>query len=318
MYNPNVIGGRLFVQGLTYNDDRVIEKWVVGRGITTVADNMRHFRYTNNTQTPVANQYINTIYVSKGFYINGMPFEVGGVYRHHQDVAFSYLADFLDNFHVAIGQENTVPSEENIFRATVGENKTSVIGQDGEIFWQSLHLHFKHQLLDEWKTEKMPNLSYKLTMRLPLTEQTFDIFGFSASIAMSKIFGDRFYVIASANMSYQDMNRQHFNSTDPLLVINRFHGDIFVGVTVDFAKIGGWYITLGHRISSRRIYYIHKNRDEKIREIKGAQIEYIKLSYLHNKQNLEFNFSIQEDLIFSFAVTEPDFLLHGSVIIYGF
>ena len=128
LYNPNVVGGRLFIQSLSYNDDRVIPEWVMGQAISTVADNTRNFFYPNNPNPPVANQYINSIYVSKGFYVEGLAFEVGGIYRHHQDVAFSYLSGFLDYFHLEINQPSNVPAPEHRFQATVGKTALPSLG----------------------------------------------------------------------------------------------------------------------------------------------------------------------------------------------
>ena len=178
-----------------------------------------------------------------------------------------------------------------------------------------MHVYFKHQLLDEWRKDSFPNLTYKVTLRPPLTEHSFDVPGISLSVAMSKVFGERWYLLASGSLAYQNLKREHFNSQDRRLVIQPWSGDLFLGLTIDIAKLGGWHVTLGHRFSSRRIYYLRDNPADKI---KGAQIEYLQLSYLHNKKNWEFNLNIQEDLFFPFFVTEPDFLFHGSVLIYGF
>ena len=318
IYNPDPVGGRLFVQPLSFHEDVVVEDWFFGESVITSSSYSRFFFSDARSNAPASSQVINSIYVSKGININGFRFEFGGIYRIHQDIRESNLSRFLDSLHRAINQSSNIAPEAHRFQTSAGRDGVSLIGPNGEWFMETLQVYTKYQLLYDEPGKHTPNLSLKLTLRLPVTTNSFDTLGVALSMGMSKRIGQGHKFLFAGDICYQGIDRSSFQTRDPDLMVRQWYAEIFAGFSLELGKPGGWYMTLGHRYSSRKVYY-RRHPDTQIdNRQQASHIEYLKIAYSSRGKKWEFYLMAQEDLFLPFRALEPDFLINGGVVFHDF
>lgn len=311
LYNPNPIGGRLYLQPIGPHEDRVVEGLVISVSYLTSSEFNRKFhdsakfrgKWPHDEAINDSLLYMNSrmlqIRVSHGFKIRGFKFEAGAIVRTFQDTSESEMKVFLAEFHDVIGSPN--PSPDQPYNGTVGKGRTVVIGPDGQIYMTTAELYAKVQLLDNSEKEYIPNLSLKFSVKVPISGLAYDTWGVGISAGVSQKITDWLTFIAAGSVSYQDLSSDVFGGDNNLLV-RRWVYDLFGGVVIDpFAK-GGFYMTLGLRYSSVRMTY-GSNPDSS----HETYVAVVSLNYLSPHRDWEVRVFFSEEIPGLEGGLEPDF-----------
>lgn len=301
MYNSNALAGRLYLQPVGPHEDQVSPDFNLDLSLSIAAEYRPNFNDTAKSYDPMRyNTNLLTVRTSKGFNLNTLDFEVGGVWRLVQDKDNSFLAEFLRWFHRIIGSKGHIPN--NVpYGAVIGNGNASVIGSDGNIYLLSPELYAKFQILEEQEKNNIPNLSLKLSCRVPISNDNFDTWGFGLSTGISKGFAENFRYKAAIALVYQDLYSNDFDATD--LGVNRFAYDLFGGIGYDFGNPGGFYSDLGLRYSNERIVYTD-NSDSAT----PAVVVHGAINYLSKDKSWEIFSGFSEEITAISRALEPDFI----------
>ena len=247
-FNPNPIGGRLVHQPLAVSPypDRVAPGTRVGLEFTESAEYNNSFQSAawDNPALKVNTNYI-TANLSHGFEQNGVPLEVGAVVRGFQDNNTNALSKLLKTFHEGIhrGVAN-IPPPGTPLAGAVGNNHTSVIGKDGQIYMVTVDPYIKGQLLKEIPGTVQPNLAITLSARVPTSTRSFDTTGVGLTAAASKHLTEKVIANMAVSVSHQFLNHDDFNASSNLKV-SPIQATGFIGVTHDVGEPGGFYYSVG-------------------------------------------------------------------------
>ncbi len=312
MYNPNPIGGRLYLQAIGLRDDQVTEEFAVDLTYQLAAENGRSNTLNDGQYTNVSNESVYTLTLSKGFILNGMRIEAGTIIRAHQDHKETPLSVFLAKFHKTIGQDYLIPGDDQ-FDGAIGENKTVVIGKDGQFFITNAELYAKMQLLQE-NHEFKPNLAIKFTLKMPTTGLSFDNWAGAITLGASKQLGKKVIFQTAVAVSYQGMTPEDLNSHNGRLQVNSLIYDIYTGIVWDFGDKNGFYVSLGNRLTKAKMQYKTSNNPEDSNLLYDSNIIQFKVGYVGKDGKWEWYLSAQEDIYNPFKQLEPDFSLSTGVL----
>jgi len=311
-HNPNPIAGRLYLQPIGAHDDQVVDGLHVDVSVNSYSEYNRRFhdgRYgpgeVDPTQGVPAPDLLfmngNTfqVTISQGFKIRGFKVEAGAIVRSYLERENSEMQVFLAAFHsVGDNSPGHIPPPGQSWNGTLGGQQTVVIGKDGQIYLTTAELYAKLQLLEE--KEWIPNLSIKLSARIPLSGLPFDSWGAGVSVGLSKKIFDWLTFIGAASVQYQDLNQGSFNASN--LSVHPWTYDLFGGFVVDPGAPGGFYLTMGFRYSSVRIEY-SSNPDS----ADPSYILHASLNY-QLQSGWELYFFCSEEIPQWDAALEPDFI----------
>jgi len=312
VYNPNPVSGRLYLQPIGTHEDQILYGINAEIGLGSSTDYNIYFSETPDVvnERLTVNSNILTVKFSSGFHALGQALEFGTIVRSHQDQRETYISNFVKNYHEVMDFGN-IPPDGQLYGA-IGENKTGIIGDSGDIFLTTFQFYAKVQVLkDNGLDSFVPNLSFKTSFRLPASDYEFDGNGVSLSTGISKEISPQFVVFFAAGLIHQNTSKNDFNATN-IRVKKRVY-DMFTGFIWDIGKRGAWYISPGLRISSERISYI-KNPDS----ADDSFCTHIGLSYrkvLRNGSIMEFFFNFNEDLPGLGYGLEPDVRVQSGLTI---
>lgn len=312
-YNPNPIGGRLFVQPMDGHDDQVVMGLSGNVSLTTASEFNRSFHDGSSGSGPVprdvvnpdlllVNSYIVEVQLGYGFRIKGYKVEAGALIRTHIDTEESEMSIFLAEVHRGVfPSPNHIPADDQPYNGTVGEKRTVVIAKNGQVFITTAQLYAKIQLLEEERLSWIPNLSFKWSVRVPTSSHPFDRFGTSITFGLSKHLTDWIVFLASASISFQDLEARHFDATN--LKVYQFYYDLFAGLVVDLGDPGGFYAVGGFRFSSLRMRY-----ENEPTSATTSSVVHLSFNYLSASGNWELYFYLSEEIPGVSYSLEPDFL----------
>lgn len=313
IYNPNPVVGRLYLQPIGTHEDQSFSGFLAEVGLGSSVDYNIYF--TENPERVderlTVNSNILSVKVSNGFSTFGHTLETGGILRSHQDVRTTFMSTSIKNYHEFMNFGNIPPKGQ--YYGGIGENQTGIIAENsGDIFLTTLQLYAKIQVLeDKGIGSYVPNLSFKTSIRLPLSEYGYDRNGISLSTGISKEVYTQFILFFAAGLIYQDISPDDFNATN--IEVKKRAYDVFSGFIWDAGQKGAWYVSSGLRVSSERIYYT-KNPDS----ADTAYCTHWGLFYRKTLQNgnmIEFFFNCNEDLPGLGYGLEPDFRVQSGVTI---
>ena len=294
LYNPNALAGRLYLQPLDVHDDVVVKGWSFSFELGSAVDYNVYFKESEGDDELTVNYNTYSFALSKDISLASRDIELGAVLRIHQDKKSTLLSSLVRNFHDAFPSDGfgEVPPEDQYF-GEIGDNNTEIIADSGNVFLSTLQLSGKYQLLeDAGLGTYQPNLTLKLSTRIPLSGKDFDTFGVALSAGLSKEVFNQFFLIGSGGVAYQDLEQSDFNATN--LNVDDIAIDCFVGSIWDFGEKENWYAQLGTRWSSERISY-SENPDS----AESGWIILFGLNYrtlLNNGDLVGFYFNCSEDL----------------------
>ena len=302
LYNSNAVAGRLYLQPIGPYEDQVLQDLHMDLSLSVAAGYRPYFNDAADSYDPMRyNTNLLTMRASKGFIIDSREIEVGGILRIVQDNDSSFLSDFLRWFHRVIGSKGHIPDDVP-YGAVVGNGHASLVGGSGNVYLLAPEFYTKIQILAEQKKNKLPNLSLKLSCRIPVSSDDFDTWGFGLSMGATKQFARKFRYKAAMALVYQDLSATDFNATD--LDVASFAYDFFGGIGYDFGKKGGFYSDLGLRYSNERVAY-KDNPDSAT----AAVVVHGGINYLSENRNWEIFTSLGEEITGISHALEPDFIL---------
>lgn len=312
LYNPNPVAGRLYLQPIGTNEDRVVSGTQIELGLGSSVDYNIYFTEkpgdANNRLT--VNSNIFTLKLSRDFSMGTLPVEIGGIARSHQDKRETLLANMIKNYHEFMSFGNIPP--EGRFYGTIGDDGARVIGDSGEFFLTTFQIYAKMQLLQEGGVSSPePNWSVKLSFRVPASDYAFDTNGISVSTGVSKTVFPQFMLAGALGVIYQDLSQDDFHTTS--IRVEKWAYDAFLGCIWDMGKEGGWYFSSGLRISSERISYIKNSTSAEISYCTHWRLSYRKK--MPSGQYWEFFMNCNEDLPGLGHGLEPDFRLQLGVAV---
>ncbi|GAB6097248.1 hypothetical protein JCM14469_35020 [Desulfatiferula olefinivorans] len=256
LYNPNAVGGRLFLQPLGIHDDRVREGADISVSFGSATDYNVFFIERDGDPELTVNTNIWTLSASTGLSVGETVLELGGVFRAHQDMRETWGSNFVKNYHEFFSEGfGRVPPDGQYYGA-VGNNHMPVIGKSREWFLNTLQLYAKHQLFRE--TDGPVDMAVKLSVRVPLSGKSFDTWGLGLSTGLSRQIAPGFRLIGSAGLVWQDLSEESFDADN--LDVTAWAADVFGGLLWDMGRSGGWYAQAGVRWASRRVAY-ERNSD---------------------------------------------------------
>ena len=304
-YNYDPVGGRLFLQPLGMNDDRV----VMGPAITMILGETSTYSpnfkdMANSNPALKSNAHIMNLQLSHGFRLKGYKLEVGGIIRNYQDEDQSNLSVFIAKVHEAVG--SSPGAELAPYSGAVGENHTVVIGDDGSFFVSSADLYLKLQLLEEKPEGWLPNLAVKFIVRAPLSNQEFNKFGEGLAVGLSKHLTNRLIFVSSVAIAHQQVEGKDFDSEN--LIIEPWMYDVFGGLVYDLKSPGFWTVSGGLKRSSRNIYYQNNPASAE-----PANIMLFSVNYQTRLKEWSYSFQFSEDVANPRRAVEPDFTLEMTV-----
>ncbi len=255
LYNPNALAGRLYLQPLDVHDDVVVRGWSFAFELGSAVDYNSYFKEKDGDEELTVNYNTFSFALSKDITLASRNIEFGAILRLHQDKESTVLADLVKKFHNAFPSDGfgEVPPDGQYY-GKVGNNNTEVIADSGDIFMGTLQLSGKYQLWEDGGLESYrPNLTFKLSTRIPLSGKSFDTLGIALSAGTSKEVFEQIYFIGSAGLVYQDLDQSDFDADN--LDVDDIAVDCFIGSIWDFGARENWYAQLGMRWSSERIAY---------------------------------------------------------------
>lgn len=324
VYNANPVGGRLYLQPIGAHEDQVIEGLQIQVTQATSAEYNRYFHEhprvskwfntshlgPNDTLVRI-NTYALQVKISGGYRVNGVKLENGAIFRtsidQHSD---NFLSVFLMEFHKAVHAPVMIPHPNQPWSGSVGPNKTLVIGKDGRIFITSAELYAKIQLLEHGSLQPLPNLSTKFSVRVPLDSTRFNQFGMALSVGLSNEISPWLSYLVAGSLTFQDLGRGDFNADDNLSV-NRWAADLFAGLVLDPEERGGFYATLGVRLSTPRARYRSHSRSNQLSKVLCGS-----LNYRSSDGSWEVIAFVQEEIPFTGAALEADLVVGLSFAVY--
>ncbi|MCK5069719.1 MAG: hypothetical protein KAR01_04225 [Desulfocapsa sp.] len=255
LYNPNALAGRLYLQPLDVHDDTVSKGWRVALSTGSATDYNIYFKEAAEDEEWTVNSNIFSLALAKGISVSSKTVELGAVLRVSQDKKSTLLASLTDSYHGMFSSDGfgqTPPDDQ--YYGEVGNNNTPVIADSGDIFICTLQLSAKYQLWkDEGLNTSQPNVTLKVSSRIPLSGNDFDKPGIALSAGLSKEVWRQFYLLGAAGVIYQDLSQEDFNADN--LDVEKIAFDGFVGSIWDPGKKNDVYFQLGTRWSSKRISY---------------------------------------------------------------
>ena len=305
LYNPNALAGRLYLQPLDVHDDVVVKGWSFGFELGTAADYNVYFKENDGDDELTVNYNIFSFVATKDVSIFSQDIELGAIVRVHQDKKKTLLSQLVREFHDAFPSDGfgEVPPKGQYY-GKVGNNDTEVIADSGDIFISTLQLSGKYQLLsDAGLGTYRPNLTLKLSTRIPLSSKSFDTFGLALSAGLSKEVFEQIYLIGSGGVIYQDLDQDDFDANN--LDVEDVVVDCFVGSIWDFGVRENWYAQLGTRWSSERITYSENSDSAEASWIILFGINY--RTVRENGNSIDFYLNCSEDLPGLGHGLEPDF-----------
>ncbi len=309
LYNPNALAGRLYLQPLDVHDDVVVKGWTFGFELGSAADYNIHFKENKNDDELTVNYNIFSFVAAKDISLFSHDIELGAVVRVHQDKKKTLLSELVRGFHEAFPSDGfgEVPPKGQYY-GKVGNNNTEVIADSGDIFISTLQLSGKYQLLrDSGLGTYTPNLTLKLSTRIPLSNKSFDTFGLALSAGASKEIFEQIYLIGSTGVVYQDLDQKDFDADN--LDVENVVVDCFIGSIWDFGVSENWYAQVGTRWSSERIAYSENSDSSEASWIILFGINYRAL--LDSGDAIDFYFNCSEDLPGLGHGLEPDFGIYS-------
>ncbi len=317
MHNPNAAGGRLYLQPLGSNDDQVVEGVRVDVSVASYGEFNRHF-HDGSISGPVEHRptsqgvnpdllYMNgnvlQVMLTQGFRVRGYKIEAGAIVRAYMDREENEMEIFLAAFHKWEGNSpNHFPPAGQPYGGTIGNNKTVIVGRDGQIYLAGADLFAKIQLLEEKRGTFTPNLSLKASFRIPLSGLPFDTFGAGLTLGYSKHLTNWFKLIASASVGFQNLTQEDFNASN--LDVRRLTYDFFAGFVVDPGKAGGFYFSAGLRYSSIHISYPSNPASEN-----PSKVIQLSFNYQAESGAWEFYIYAAEEIPQLDGSLQPDFLM---------
>ncbi len=254
LYNPNALAGRLYLQPLDVHDDVVSTGWNISFELGSATDYNVYFKESDGDGEWTVNSNIFSLAVTKDVAIGSQVFELGGGLRVHQDKDSTILADLTESYHGIFGDGFGKTPPDGQYYGEVGNNNTRLIADSGDIFITTLQLSGKYQLMtDRGRESWQPNLTIKLSSRVPVSGKDFDRFGIALSAGLSKEVLHQLYLLASAGIIYQDLSAEDFNADN--LDVDTTAVDCFAGAIWDIGRADGWYLQAGSRWSSQRVAY---------------------------------------------------------------
>lgn len=260
LYNPNALAGRLYLQPLDIHDDVVIKGWSFAFELGSAVDYNVYFKENDNDDELTVNYNVFSFALAKDITLASQNIELGTILRIHQDKKKTVLSDFIRNFHSMFSSDSfgQVPPKGQYY-GEVGSNDTKVIANNGDVSISTLQLSGKYQV---WKDRGLgtykPNVTLKLSTRIPLSGKDFDTVGIAFSAGFSKEIYNQFYLIGAGGIIYQDLDQGKFNATN--LDVKKVAADFLIGSIWDFGEKGSWYGQLGTRWSPEKVSY-SENQD---------------------------------------------------------
>ena len=305
LYNPNALAGRLYLQPLDVHDDIVVTGWSFTFELGSAVDYNVYFKENNGDDELTVNYNIFSFALSKDIAIASQNIELGATLRIHQDKKNTLLSDLVRDFHDMFPSDGfgQVPPK-NQYYGEIGNNNTEVIADSGDIFLSTLQLSGKYQI---WRDSGLgtykPNLTLKLSTRIPFSGKDFDTLGVALSAGLSKEVFKQFYLLGSGGIIYQNLDQNDFKASN--LKVKDIALDCFVGSIWDFGEKENWYAQLGTRWASERISY-SENQDS----AESSWTILFGLNYrtlLKNGDLVDFYINCSEDLPGIGHGLEPDF-----------
>lgn len=288
--------------------DHVTEGLVAVVGYGTSSDNMQYFYGNNNVSDPIANTNFITVSLHEGFQIPlggdkaPLKMEIGGTIRSYQDVDKNLMSIFLAEFHsINKKLEENIPQGDP-YTGDLGP-RTVLIGPDGKFYFTTADVYAKLQLLQEGPTT--PNLAIKLSVKIPLTNISFDTAGVAATVGASKKLSKVVCVLFSATVGHEDTGLARFQLTpQDGIEVNPYFADVFGGLYFALGK--GWSISTGYRLDTVRIRSMANPGGTRF-----SQVIPLKISYTDEKNRWGIELNAQEDnplpAAGPFKNNEPDF-----------
>ncbi|MBU1169131.1 MAG: hypothetical protein KKD44_06145 [Proteobacteria bacterium] len=256
LYNPNPLGGRIWLQPLGIHDDRVTDHAEICLNFGSSTDYNVNFIETPGDKELTVNTNIYTLSLARSMDMVGRRVEMGGIFRSHQDMRSTLGSSLVKRYHEAFPSDGFghVPPEGQYYGA-VGDNETAVIGESREFYLNTLQLYAKYQLCRE--TTGFMDSALKLSIRVPLSGKSFDKRGIALSAGFSKQMGPHLRAIGSGGLVFQDLDAKDFDANN--LDVASWVYDVFAGLVWDMGRPGGWYAQAGMRYASKRVSYIQNS-----------------------------------------------------------
>ncbi len=316
LYNSNPVSGRLYLQPLGVHEDQVIKGTTVDLSFGSSAEYNRYFMSDPQAvkeESLTVNTNIYSLKLSHYLLFLGIGIETGGIFRAHQDIKNTLLADFLDSFHD--WSEDTLdfnghsPPNDRYY-GSIGDGNTVVIGKSGNIFLSTIQLYSKIQLMDDKGPKFLtPNVSIKFSTRIPTSNKNFDKIGVGFSSGISKELFKWINFIGAFDIVFQNLEAHDFNASN--IDVKKVVYDIFAGFVLDMGKTGGWYNNIGMRFSPARIRYSDNPDSADDAYVLHYGIVYNKS--LKNNKIIEIFINLNEDLPDFGHCLEPDFRIQCGV-----
>jgi len=255
LYNPNPVGGRIWLQPLGVHDDRVTDTGEISVSFGSSTDYNVHFIEKPGDSELTVNTNTYTLSLAKALDLAGKTVELGGIVRSHQDMSETWGSNLVKHYHEAFPSDGFghIPPEGQ-YAGIVGNHDTMVIGDTREFYLNTLQLYAKYQLCREKRAGDGPfDLALKVSGRIPLSNKSFDKPGLALSAGLSKQLLTRLRLIGSAGLIYQDLSEDDFNADN--LDVKPWATDFFAGLVWDMGQHGGWYAQAGVRYASKRVAY---------------------------------------------------------------
>ena len=310
LYNPNALAGRLYLQPLDVHDDVVNTAWNISFELGSATDYNVYFKEADGDEEWTVNSNIFSLAVAKDLTIGSQLFELGAGLRVHQDKDSTILADLTESYHGIFGDGFGKTPPDDQYYGEVGNNNTSLVADSGDIFITTLQLSGKYQLLtDQGSGSWQPNLTLKLSSRIPVSGKDFDRFGIGLSAGLSKKVLQQVYLLAAAGIIYQDLSQEDFNADN--LDVETIAVDCFGGAIWDIGRADAWYFQLGSRWSSERVAYSENSgsAESSWNALFGA-------AYRLNRDNgrpVDIYVNFTEDIPGLGHGLEPDFAVYSGV-----
>ncbi len=254
LYNPNALAGRLYLQPLEVHDDSVTKGWTVSFDVGSATDYNVYFKEYDGDEELTANYNVFSFALSKDVTIASQAVELGAILRINQDKKNTILADLTESYHGMFSDGFGKTPPDGQYYGEVGNNQTRIIADSGDVFLSTLQLSGKYQLWEDKGLGTLrPNVTLKISGRIPLSSKDFDTAGIALSLGFSKEVLRQFYLIGAGGLIYQDLSQEDFNADN--LDVEKFAIDCFAGSIWDLGKQNDWYLQLGTRWSSERISY---------------------------------------------------------------
>lgn len=252
IYNPNPVGGRLWLQPLGVHDDRVTDKGEICVSFGSSTDYNVHFIEKQGDKELTVNTNIYTLSLARSVDLAGKKVELGGIFRSHQDLRGTLGANLVKHYHEAFPSDGFghIPPDGQYY-GSVGNNETPVIGKSREFYLHTLQLYTKYPLSHE--DSGFMDSALKLSVRVPLSGFSFDKPGIALSAGFSKQMNSQLRLIGAGGLVYQDLSQEDFNADN--LDVKPWVTDLFAGLVWDMGRHGGWYAQAGIRYASKRVAY---------------------------------------------------------------